>query len=113
MNFFWEDLELKNEDRLNSALQISWMQMNCLVRYLAEKRQFVIRQQTVGLVQEEDPPYKLFENPGLPLDKAVRPLALREEEHMDKQAETRLFGDFHNVIKLCVCDCVCERESLL
>lgn len=50
--------------------------MNCLNPYLTEKSQFVIGQQTVGLVQQEVPPYELFEPPVLPLDKTVRPLTL-------------------------------------
>lgn len=98
---------------MNTVLQITWAQMNCLNPYLTEKCEFVIRQQTVGLVQQEVPPYELLETPVLTLDKTVRPLALWKTKHMDKQGETRLFGDFHNVIKLCMGECARERESLL
>lgn len=58
--------------------------MNCLNLYLTEKCQFVIRQQTVGLVQQEVPPNELFETPVLPLDKTVRPLALYKRKHINK-----------------------------
>lgn len=54
----------------------NWAQMNLLNSYLTEKCQFVIGQQTIGLVQQEVPPYELFEPPVLPLDKTVRPLTL-------------------------------------
>lgn len=113
MNLFWEDVKFNSEDRMKSVLQTTWAQTNCLNPYLTEKCQFVIGQQTVGLVQQEVPPYELFEPPVLPLDKTVRPLTLWKRKRTDKQGETRLFGDIHNVTKLCVCECVCERESLL
>lgn len=44
--------------------------------YLTEQRQLVVRQQPVGLVQQEVPPDELLEAPVLPLDEAVRALAL-------------------------------------
>lgn len=113
MNLFWEEMEPKNEDTVNSVLQITWVQRNRLNHYLTEKCQFVFGQQTVSLIQQEVPPDELFETPVLPLDKTIRPLTLWRRKNMGKQGETRLFGDFHNVIKLCVCECVCERESLL
>lgn len=39
-------------------------------------------------------------------------LSAKENTRTNKE-EQDYFGDFHNVIKLCVCEFVCERESLL
>lgn len=107
--FCWKFFELKNEDRVISGSQICWDQM----KPLPHRKASVCRQAADRWPHPAgSPSWWTFWNPSPSPGQSGMPSgSLEKKTH--KQGETRLFGDFHNVIKLCMCECVCEIESLL